>query len=79
MKDRMKKVAEYFVRELVENKRAVSVSVEETEDVIIMKIQLDPKDRGAVIGVHGRRIKALKEIVHMEGFKTGKKIRLEVV
>lgn len=75
----MKANLEFFIRELVDDKKAVSIDLEENKDTIVLKIRLAEKDRGAVIGVHGKRIKALKEIVHMDGFKTGKKVRLEVV
>ncbi len=79
MREKMKANLEFFIRELVDDKKAVSIDLEENKDTIVLKIRLAEKDRGAVIGVHGKRIKALKEIVHMDGFKTGKKVRLEVV
>jgi predicted RNA-binding protein YlqC (UPF0109 family) len=79
MREKMKNILEYFVKELVEDKESVSIEMDEDSDVITLKIHVADKDRGAVIGIHGKRIKALKEVVHMEGFKTGKKVRLEVV
>lgn len=79
MRTRMKANLEFFVKELVEDKKSVKIDLEESSDTIVMKIRLSEKDRGAVIGVNGKRIKALKEVVHMDGFKTGKKVRLEVV
>ncbi len=79
MKERMIRVLEFFVKELVEDKKAVKIDCEESEDSIVMHISLAEEDRGAVIGINGKRIKALKEIVHMEGFKTGKRVRLEVI
>ncbi len=79
MTEKMKRVLEFFVKELVEDKNAVEIDLVESQDSIVMHIRLAEKDRGAVIGLNGRRIKALKEIVHMEGFKTGKKVRLEVI
>lgn len=75
----MKSILEYFVKELVDDKENVSIEMDEGDEIITLKIHVSDKDRGAVIGIHGRRIKALKEVVHMEGFKTGKKVRLEVV
>ncbi len=75
----MKTNLEFFVKELVEDKKSVRIDLEENSDTIVLKIHLAEKDRGAVIGVNGKRIKALKEVVHMDGFKTGKKVRLEVV
>lgn len=78
-RDNMQDIVEYFVKQLVENEEEVDIDMQENKNNIIFKISLNEDDRGAVIGVKGRRIKALKEIVHMEGFKTGKKVRLEVV
>ncbi|HOO58996.1 MAG TPA: KH domain-containing protein [Candidatus Mcinerneyibacteriales bacterium] len=79
MREKMKENLAFFVRELVEEKDAVRIDLEEDRETIILKIHLAEKDRGAVIGVNGKRIKALKEVIHMEGFKTGKKVRLEVI
>ncbi|HDS03838.1 MAG TPA: KH domain-containing protein [Firmicutes bacterium] len=79
MRERMKENLAFFVRELVEDKESVCIDLEEDRETITLKIRLAEKDRGAVIGVNGKRIKALKEVIHMEGFKTGKKVRLEVI
>jgi len=75
----MLNILNYFVKELVEHKDEVEINMNENNNNIVFKIHLNEDDRGSVIGVKGRRIRALKEVVHMEGFKTGKKVRLEVV
>lgn len=75
----MLNILNYFVKQLAEKEEKVDINMKENSDCITFKIHVDKDDRGAIIGVKGSRIKALKEVVHMEGFKTGKKVRLEVV
>ena len=75
----MTNILNYFVKQLANNEEEVEINMKEDKKCITFKIHVDKEDRGAIIGVKGSRIKALKEVVHMEGFKTGKKVRLEVV
>ncbi len=55
-----KDLVEYIVQQLVANPEKASVSIQKDGDTIIVKITVDPKDRGKVIGRDGHTIKALR-------------------
>lgn len=59
----MKELVEYIVRNLVENKDAVSVSVEENEEETIVRVSVADEDMGRVIGKSGRVASSIRTIV----------------
>lgn len=59
----MKELVEYIVRNLVENKDAVSVSIEENEEETIVKVSVADEDMGRVIGKGGRVASSIRTIV----------------
>lgn len=59
----MKELVEYIVRSLVENKDAVSVSIEENEEETIVKVSVADEDMGRVIGKSGKVASSIRTIV----------------
>lgn len=59
----MKELVEYIVRALVENKDAVSVSIEENEDETVVKVSVADEDMGRVIGKSGKVASSIRTIV----------------
>jgi uncharacterized protein len=53
-------LVEYVVHQLVEDPAHASVKIEETEDVLVVHIVVDHKERGKIIGRDGQTIKALR-------------------
>lgn len=59
----MKELVEYIVRSLVENKDAVSVSIEENEEETVVKVSVADEDMGRVIGKSGKVASSIRTIV----------------
>ena len=59
----MKELDEYIVKHLVENKDAVSVSIEEGEDETIVRVNVADEDMGRVIGKNGKVASSIRTIV----------------
>lgn len=59
----MKELVEYIVKHLVENKDAVSVSIEEGEDETIVRVNVAEEDMGRVIGKGGKVASSIRTIV----------------
>ncbi len=59
----MKELVEYIVKHLVENKDAVSVSIEEGEDETIVRVNVADEDMGRVIGKGGKVASSIRTIV----------------
>ncbi len=59
----MKELVEYIVRSLVENKDAVSVAIEESEEETIVRVNVADEDMGRVIGKNGKVASSIRTIV----------------
>lgn len=59
----MKELVEYIVKNLVENKDAVSVAIEEGEDETIVRVNVADEDMGRVIGKNGKVASSIRTIV----------------
>lgn len=60
----MQELVTYIVKALVVNKEDVKVeSVQENENTVILKVSVNEKDLGKVIGKNGKIVNALRSIV----------------
>lgn len=76
----MKKLLETIVSELVENKDAVEVVVDEPNDegVIVYHLHVAPDDMGRVIGKQGRIAKAIRVVMRASASRNNQKIMVEI-
>lgn len=59
----MEELVEYIVKSLVENKDAVSVAIEESEEETIVRVNVADEDMGRVIGKNGKVASSIRTIV----------------
>lgn len=59
----MKEVLELIIKNLVENKDAVSVSESMDKNITIFNVKVDSKDMGRVIGKEGKVAKAIRVLM----------------
>ncbi len=59
----MKELVEFIVRELVEDKDAVKVEIEEGEEETIVRVKVADADMGRVIGKNGKVASSIRTIV----------------
>ena len=70
----MEELVTYIVKALVVNKDEVKVeSVQENEHTVILKVSVNEKDLGKVIGKNGKIVNALRAIV--KSAPTGNSVR----
>jgi len=76
----LKSLLETIVTELVENKDAVSVVVDEpnADGVIIYHLHVAPDDMGRVIGKQGRIAKAVRTVARAGAARVNQKIMVEI-
>lgn len=76
----MKELLETIVADLVEDKSAVSVNVDEpnAEGIIIYHLHVAPDDMGRVIGKQGRIAKAIRTVMRAGAARNNQKIMVEI-
>ena len=76
----MKELLETIVSELVEDKSAIEVTVDEPneEGVIVYHLHVAPDDMGRVIGKQGRIAKAIRVVMRASASRNDQKIMVEI-
>lgn len=77
----MKELLETIVSELVEDKNAIEVVVDEPneEGIIVYHLHVAPDDMGRVIGKQGRIAKAIRTVVKAAAIKQDEHVTVEIV
>ncbi|MDO5126074.1 MAG: KH domain-containing protein [Ruminococcus sp.] len=76
----MKKLLETIVAELVEDKDAVEVTVDEPNEkgVVVYHLHVASSDMGRVIGKQGRIAKAIRTVMRAGASRIDQKIMVEI-
>ena len=76
----MDKLIVTIARGLVENKDAVSVTVDEPneEGLVVYHLHVTPDDMGRVIGKQGRIAKAIRTVVRAAANRADQKVAVEI-
>ncbi|MFM7551840.1 MAG: KH domain-containing protein [Actinomycetota bacterium] len=74
----VRELCEYLVLGLVDEPDQVNVTVEMTDDAIVLRINVAPEDRGKVIGKGGRVVRAIRSVVRAGAVKSGRRVLVEV-
>ena len=76
----MEELLKTIVGDLVEDKTAVEVSVDEPNDegVIVYHMHVAADDMGRVIGKQGRIAKAIRVVMRAAASRSGQKIMVEI-
>ncbi|NLZ46439.1 MAG: KH domain-containing protein [Clostridiales bacterium] len=76
----MKELLEAIVSELVENKEAIEVKVDEpnAEGVVVYHLHVASEDMGRVIGKQGRIAKAIRTVMRAGCSRINQKIMVEI-
>lgn len=75
----MEKLLEYIVKSLVENPKAVKVTRDQSENLVILNLKVDPKDLGLIIGRGGKTIHAIRNLVRLQAIKEGKRVDVHLI
>lgn len=76
----MKELLETIVSELVEDKSAIKVTVDEPNDegIVVYHLSVAPDDMGRVIGKKGRIAKAIRVLMRAGASRIDQKIMVEI-
>lgn len=73
-------LVESIVRPLVEVEEDLQITVEETEeDVVLVEIRVNEDDAGKVIGRQGRVIKAIRTLARAAASRDGVSVEVELI
>jgi len=75
----MKELVEYIVKAIVTDPEKVSITVEDTEEGLLLKLEVAPEDKGRVIGKQGRVAEAMRTLLRVKAAKEETRVRLQIV
>jgi predicted RNA-binding protein YlqC (UPF0109 family) len=75
----MKDLLEYIIKALVAEPDAVRITEENSDEGLLIKLEVAPDDKGRVIGRQGRVAQALRTLLRVKAAKEDKRVRLEIV
>ncbi len=75
----MKDLLEYIVKSIVAAPDAVKITEENSDEGLLLKLEVAPDDKGRVIGRQGRVAQALRTLLRVKAAKEEKRVRLEIV
>ncbi len=75
----MKQVLEVIIKNLVDNKDAVSINEIENEKGITLQVKVDDSDIGKIIGKQGKTAKAIRTLMKAAGAKYKKRLSVEIL
>jgi predicted RNA-binding protein YlqC (UPF0109 family) len=75
----MKDLLEYIIKSIVAEPDAVKITEENSDEGLLIKLEVAPDDKGRVIGRQGRVAQALRTLLRVKAAKEDTRVRLEIV
>ncbi|RLC69008.1 MAG: RNA-binding protein [Chloroflexi bacterium] len=75
----MKDLVEYIVKAIVAEPDAVKITEEDSDDGLLIKLEVAPDDKGRVIGRQGRVAQAMRTLLRVKAAREEKRVRLEIL
>ena len=75
----MKDLLEYIIKAIVSEPDAVKITEENSDEGLLIKLEVAPDDKGRVIGRQGRVAQALRTLLRVKAAKQDTRVRLEIV
>lgn len=75
----MRELIEYIAKAIVDNPEKVRVTEVPVEGGIVIRLEVDPEDRGKVIGKQGRIAKAVRSLLRVAATRRNIRATLEIV
>ena len=75
----MKELIEYIVKSIVTDPDKVSITEEDSDEGLLVKLEVAPEDKGRVIGKQGRVAEAMRTLLRVVATKQGNRVRLEII
>lgn len=75
----MKDLVEYVIKAIVAEPDQVKITEENSDDGLLLKLEVAPDDKGRVIGRQGRVAQALRTLLRVKAAREEKRVRLEII
>ena len=75
----MKELVEYIARSIASQPDEVSVTEEDQDGHIILRLEVAPDDKGRIIGRQGRVAQSIRVLLRVAAVKQGTRATLEIV
>ena len=75
----MRELVEYIAKSIVNAPDDVVVTEEESEQGIVLKLQVADEDKGRVIGKQGRIAEAMRALIRVKAAKAGTRATIEII
>ncbi|MBN1857317.1 MAG: KH domain-containing protein [Dehalococcoidia bacterium] len=75
----MKELIEYIVKSIVTDPDKVSITQEDSEEGLLVKLEVAPEDKGRVIGKQGRVAEAMRTLLRVKAAKEETRVRLQIL
>ena len=75
----MKDLVEYIVKAIVAEPDTVSITEEDSDEGLLIKLEVAPDDKGRVIGRQGRVAQAMRTLLRVKAAKDDTRVRLEIL
>jgi len=75
----MKDLLEYIIKAIVAEPDAVNITEENSDEGLLLKLEVADDDKGRVIGRQGRVAQALRTLLRVKAAKEDTRVRLEIV
>jgi len=75
----MKDLLEYIIKSIVAEPDAVKITEENSDEGLLLKLEVAPDDKGRVIGRQGRVAQALRTLLRVKAAREDTRVRLEIV
>jgi hypothetical protein len=75
----MKELVEYIVKSIVTEPDSVNITEENSDEGLLIKLEVAPEDKGRVIGRQGRVAEAIRTLLRVKAAKGDTRVRLEIV
>jgi predicted RNA-binding protein YlqC (UPF0109 family) len=75
----MKDLLEYIIKAIVAEPDAVKITEENSDEGLLIKLEVAPDDKGRVIGRQGRVAQALRTLLRVKAAKEDTRVRLEII
>jgi uncharacterized protein len=75
----MKDLVEYIIKSIVAEPDQVKITEENSDDGLLIKLEVAPDDKGRVIGRQGRVAQAIRTLLRVKAAKQETRVRLEIL
>ncbi|PIZ27347.1 MAG: RNA-binding protein [Chloroflexi bacterium CG_4_10_14_0_8_um_filter_46_9] len=75
----MKELVEYIVKSIVAEPDNVTITEENSDEGLLIKLEVAAEDKGRVIGRGGRVAEAIRTLLRVKAAKDNTRVRLQIM